>query len=146
MKSLSLETFVFFEKFRECISNRDLERSAGFLKTPMPIFHPDGLKLVIDQNGVFEYLRVLFRGMNEVGVRKMFHSIDDISKQSDGSRVSSLLTLNYMDSREQHLRESQLRYFLDRDDRGLKIVMIDYKKAAFQQVLEENSPVEALGS
>ena len=146
MKSLSLETFVFFEKYRESISNRDLERAAGFLKTPMPIFHPDGLKLVLDQNGVFQYLGALFRGMNAVGVRKMFHSIDDISKHTDGTRVSSLLTLNYMDSREQHLRESRLRFFLDRDDHGLKIVMMDYKKAAFQQVLEDTPSVEPVGS
>jgi len=141
---LSLETFVFFEKLRESISDRNLQRTAGYVKTPIPIFHPKGLKLALDQNDLFDILRSLFSGMNTLGVEKMFHSIDEISKHPNNSQISCLLTLRYADAQERQLCDSHLRFYLDRDGEDLKIVMVDYQKVAFQQIFEEGRSHEAL--
>lgn len=81
--------------------------------------------------------------MDAIGAQKMFHSIDEVSKQPISSKLSCLLTFYYMDAHERHLCDSNLRFYLDRDINGLKIAMVEYQKVAFREMFENQPSVGA---
>ncbi len=112
----------------------DAEALVGFYKTPLPIFHSNGLKLHAGRRQVRRFLELACETIVDIGATHITYRILDISERHGTDTIAALVDIYYSNS-SKFLRKSRIRYFLERSEFGIRIIMVEYFEAAFGDVM-----------
>lgn len=126
----------FFKQQTALLEAGDFEALAKLFKPPLPVFYSRALKLNANRAHILHAMKTLCDGLEEIGVTRVTHRILDVTQRPGTATFSTLVEFEYRNKQEL-LRTSRIRYFLEREPKGFRIAMVEYFSMAFKGVLDE---------
>lgn len=127
---------ALLERKRELLIARDISGLVDIYAIPIPMYHPNGLKVVATAADMRFAIENIVAGMDEIGVSQVTARVLEVDEALRRGHSSARVEICYLDMAGGLLRRSRLRYFIREDRHRLKIVMLEYLETGFAKVFD----------
>jgi len=109
------------------------------MRPPLPVFHPKGDKYVLTEDDVRASVDTTLDALRNIGAERLDWRLLGLSERSGTGTVSCLIELQYVGPDRELLRTTRVRQYLELEGDDVRLVMIEYLHAAFEEIFEDFS-------
>lgn len=130
---------AFIQRQIDALNSGDAELLVRLMRPPLPVFHPQGDKYILSEQDIRSSVGTTLEALRRIGADCMDWRLRGVTERPGTGTVSCLIELQYLGPNNDLLRTTRVRHYLELDHDDIRIVMVEYLHAAFEEIFEKFS-------
>jgi hypothetical protein len=121
----------FCERLAACWMADDLDAVADFYSHPLAIYTGNTVRIELNRQDTIDSIAMRITSSRAAGAAKIVPELTDVSQSEDGRAILHI-NWQYLDSTDQVISQSVLRYYCRESQAGeIKIEMVEFEAFAY---------------